>query len=331
MGVGAGGGAGLIDGQGRRLSYLRLSITDRCDLDCSYCRAGAVRKPLGPPLTIEEIVTLGTAFADRLGFRKVRLTGGEPLMRRDLEEIIRGLRDRAGFERVALTTNGRTLRERVRALRAAGLDQVNVSLDTLCAGSYRQIRGADALDDVLAGIDEALAAGFRRVKVNVVLLRSFGLAEFDSFVEWGRGRPLEVRFIELMPTPGNLEFHRREHVSGAPLVERLVSSGFERVPPGSDDGPASVYRRPGESLRVGFLTPVSKPFCSTCNRLRVTATGTLKLCLFGGDSVDLRPHVGAGPDAVADVVRKAAALRPAGDRSDAGTIACDHDLSTVGG
>ncbi len=276
-------------------------------------------------------MVLGAAFAGPLGFRKIRLTGGEPLLRGDIVGIVRGLRERARFRRIALTTNGRALAAAAADLRRAGLDQVNVSLDTLCSGSYREIRGADALGGVLEGIERSVEVGFRKVKVNVVLLRSFSLAEFDSFLVWGRGRRIEIRFIELMPTPGNAEYHRLEHVGAAPLLERIMSDGFAPVPIEGDAGPATVYQKPGDPLRVGFVSAVSRPFCSTCNRLRVTADGRLKLCLFGEESFDLRPLLERGPHAVADAVRNAVAMRQPGDRPTDGVVACERDMSTIGG
>jgi cyclic pyranopterin phosphate synthase len=230
---------GLKDPQGRVLDYLRLSITERCDLSCSYCRNEGAADATADAMTLGDIRAVGIAFARHLGFRKVRVTGGEPLLRPDLPAIVRAMREEAGFERVALTTNGRLLAAKVRELASAGLDQVNVSLDTLCEGAYREIRGADAFGAVTRGIETALEAGLRRVKVNVVLLRSFGFVEFDSFLAWGRGRPVEVRFIELMPIEGRSEFHEREHMSSEPLIERVLADGFARVGrdvPGGPEG-----------------------------------------------------------------------------------------------
>jgi len=323
-------GTGLVDPQGRHLTYLRLGITERCDLRCSYCNVAGAASDGRDELPLDDLRTLGIAFARELGFHKLRLTGGEPLLRPDLPDIVRAMRDDAGFSYLALTTNGRLLERSVRALRAAGLQQVNVSLDTLCAGSYREVRGADALDDVLRGIDAALDAGLPQVKVNVVLLRSVGFAEFDRFLEWGSGRPFELRFIELMPIHGLDEFHRREHVGSEPLVARVVERGFVPQVREPDAGPAVVYARPGDPLRVGFVSAITSPFCDRCNRLRVTPRGALKLCLFGRGFVDLRPFVAQGPAAVADAVRRAIVLREDGIRSVGRTVGCEPDRGMRG-
>ena len=323
-------GAGLRDPQGRLLSYLRLAVTERCDLRCSYCRTEGADSSGADAMSLDVVRVIGTAFARHLGFRKVRLTGGEPLLRSDVPSIVRGMRE-AGFERVALTTNGRLLARSVRRLVDAGLDQVNVSLDTLCAGSYREVRGADAFREVVGGIEAALEAGVPTVKVNVVLLKSVGFVEFDSFLDWGAGRRLEIRFIELMPVEGLDEFHRRESVSSEPLVERVSARGFVPVGRESSAGPAVVYERPGDPLRVGFVRAITGPFCERCNRLRVTSRGALKLCLFGRGHVDLLPYAAQGPEAVAQAVHRAVALREEGIRSTGRAIPCDAGMRGIGG
>jgi len=323
-------GRGLVDPQGRRLTYLRLGITERCDLRCAYCNVAGASGDGRDELSLDELRTIGVAFARHLGFHKLRLTGGEPLLRADLPQIVRAMRDEAGFPRIALTTNGRRLAPRVRELAAAGVQQVNVSLDTLCAGAYRKVRGADALDDVLRGIEAALAAGLARVKVNVVLLRSVGFAEFDSFLAWGTGRPIELRFIELMPIEGLDEFHRHEHVSSGPLIERIRDRGFEPQAGEPDAGPAVVFARAGDPLRVGFISAITRPFCERCNRLRIAPRGALKLCLFGRGFVDLRPFLARGPEAVADAVRRAIALREDGLRSVGRFVGCEADRGMRG-
>jgi cyclic pyranopterin phosphate synthase len=323
-------GSGLVDPQGRHLTYLRLGITERCDLHCAYCNVAGASGDGRDELPLHDLRTIGVAFGRHLGFHKLRLTGGEPLLRADLPQLVRAMRDEAGFSLRALTTNGRLLARHVGALKDAGLQQVNVSLDTLCAGSYREVRGADALDDVLRGIDAALDAGLDRVKVNVVLLRSVGFAEFDRFLQWGAGRPIELRFIELMPIHGLDELHRREHVSSEPLVDRVLDGGFEPLERELDAGPAVVYARPDDPLRVGFVSAITHPFCDRCNRLRVTPRGALKLCLFGRGFVDLRPYIARGPAAVADAVRRAIVDREDGIRSTGRPIGCEADRGMRG-
>jgi len=321
----------LRDPQGRVLGYLRLGVTDRCDLRCAYCNVEGARREATDELSLGDLATIGVAFGRRLGFRKVRLTGGEPLLRADLPEVVRRMCGEAGFARVALTTNGRLLARCVRDLVAAGVDRINVSLDTLCAGSFQEIRGADAFADVTAGIDAALDAGLPRVKVNVVLLRSHGFREFESFLSWGAGRPLDVRFIELMPIDGLADFHRREAVSSAPLVERVRELGFVPAAGAGDGGPAAIWERPGDPMRVGFVAPITRPFCDRCNRLRVTPRGALKLCLFGRGHVDLRPLLPAGPGAVAEAVHRAVALREEGLRPVGGSIEGATGMRGIGG
>ncbi|AHF77756.1 Molybdenum cofactor biosynthesis protein A [Sodalis praecaptivus] len=280
----------LIDAFERRFYYLRLSITDVCNFRCTYCLPDGYR-PQGTRntgfLTLDEIRRVTRAFAE-LGTEKVRLTGGEPSLRRDFTEIIATVRANPAIRTVAVTTNGYRLARDVAAWRDAGLTALNVSVDSLDARQFQAITGQDKFHQVMAGIDAAFEAGFDKVKVNTVLLRDVNDIHLDTFLAWIKPRPLQLRFIELMETGEGNALFRERHVSGELIRQRLEQRGWRCQPRGRTDGPALVFRHEDYRGEIGLIMPYAKDFCASCNRLRVSSVGKLHLCLFGDGGIPLR-------------------------------------------
>jgi cyclic pyranopterin phosphate synthase len=321
----------LVDSFGRRVDYLRLSVTDRCNLRCVYCMPpGGIRL-----LPAEEILSWDELFrvarvAVSLGVRKIRITGGEPLVRGGIVEFAGRLAALPGLEDLALTTNGVGLAEFAAPLRAAGLRRVNVSLDTLRRDRYAEITRRDLLPKALEGIDAALSAGLSPVKVNVVLLHGLPPEEVDDFLEMAREKAVEVRFIERMPIgcSGSEAF-----VSADGVRERILSLPGAREA-GRDPSAAAVrYEVPGFAGSLGIISPVSRRFCAACNRLRLTARGALRNCLFGAATVELLGPLRSGlPDEeVARLFRLAVATKPEGHDLPGGGGGKAEPMSRVGG
>ncbi len=280
----------LIDAFARKFYYLRLSVTDVCNFRCTYCLPDGYR-PHGNNnksfLSLDEIRRLTHAFAE-LGTEKVRLTGGEPSLRRDFRDIIATVRAHAQIRTLAVTTNGYRLERDIAGWREAGLTALNVSVDSLDPRQFQLITGQDKFRQVMAGIDAAFEAGFSQVKVNTVLMRNVNDVHLDSFLAWIKTRPIQLRFIELMETGDGGELFRTRHVSGETIRRRLVPMGWEAQPRGRSDGPALVFRHPDYLGEIGLIMPYAKDFCASCNRLRVSAAGNLHLCLFGEEGIPLR-------------------------------------------
>jgi len=286
----------LTDAFGRQLTYLRVSVTDRCNLRCTYCLPEDADFPFGDRdfLSPEEIEAIVGALV-RLGIRRVRLTGGEPLVRKDIVEIARRVKALPGVENLALSTNGTELARLAEPLRAAGVDRVNISLDSLDAERFRAITRRGSLEAVWQGVEAALAAGFSPVKLNAVLLSRQNLEDVDRLVELTLDRPLSVRFIEMMPTASNRHLQPDEYVS-SDVVKQRIEARFGKLLPldprhaaaGPRTGPAAAYQLAGAQGAVGFITPLSHTFCADCNRLRLTARGELRLCLFADRVYPLR-------------------------------------------
>lgn len=278
----------LQDAFARKFHYLRLSVTDVCNFRCQYCLPDGYR-PDGRKtfLTLDEIRNITQAFA-AMGTNKVRITGGEPSMRRDFTDIIEVVASTPGIRKVATTTNGYRMAERVADWRSAGLDAINVSLDSLDPRMFHQITGQNRFHEVMAGIDAAFAAGFEQVKVNTVLMRGLNDGELGQFLAWIKSNPIQLRFIELMQTGEMDELFERHHVRGAAIKEKLLESGWQQRVRAHNDGPAEVFWHPDYVGEIGLIMPYAQDFCASCNRLRVSALGKLHLCLFGEYGVDLR-------------------------------------------
>ncbi|MCM2249687.1 MAG: GTP 3',8-cyclase MoaA [Geothrix sp.] len=300
---------GLQDGLGRNITYLRVSVTEQCNLACVYCRprTGALERAEAPALSRNETVQLVQAFTS-LGIRKVRLTGGEPLLRRDLETIVAGISPEVEG-RVHLTTNGLHLAKRARGLRDAGLCGVNVSLDAAERGAFERLTRKDGLARVLAGLEAARAAGLK-AKLNAVVLRGWNEDQIVPLARLAQAEGLQVRFIEFMPYQGN--GWGKDQFVPADEILRTVREGLgasleEEPVAGLEEGPARIFRLPGSEGKVGVISTLSADFCDRCNRVRLTSRGELKACLFGGHPVDLleplRNH--ASPEDLARLIRQA--------------------------
>lgn len=278
---------GLTDSFGRRFRYLRLSITEVCNFRCVYCLPnGQVRDPQAVFLSVAEIRRLVGGFA-ALSVTKVRLTGGEPSVRTDLPAVIAAAANTPGITRVAMTTNGWRLAERAGAWRDAGLTHLNVSVDSLDREVFARLTGHDRLPDILGGVDAALGLDMG-VKVNAVLLRDTFEAAVERFAIWLRDRPVTVRFIELMRTLDNVDIFEDQHLGGAAVERWLAARGWRPLPRRPEEGPAVEFSHPDFLGRFGLIAPYADHFCDGCNRLRITARGKLRLCLFGEGGVDLR-------------------------------------------
>jgi cyclic pyranopterin phosphate synthase len=323
----------LVDAYGRHLEYLRLSVTERCNFHCAYCLPHGCPLDAGAaPLDLPEIERLVRAFAD-LGFSKVRLTGGEPTLRADIVEIVKRVSGVPGLRHVGMTTNGFRLAAIAGDLARAGLTCLNVSVDSLDPERFAAITGSPALDQVVAGVEAALAAGIPRVKVNAVLLAGTLEADLDRFLAWVRERPLTVRFIELMETARDPAFFAREHVPAAALERQLQERGWRRRPRAGGDGPSADHVREGHRGRIGVIAPYRKDFCKECNRLRVTAAGRLRLCLFDAREVPLRHLLGSGRQraALAATIRAAVGAKPEGHHLAERRVGDVRSLASIGG
>lgn len=278
----------LIDAYSRRFSYLRLSVTENCNFRCTYCLPdGNTCDSRSAELTLPEIRRLVSAFA-RLGTRKVRITGGEPSLRKDLTEIIATCKAVPGIEKVALTTNGYRLKRDAKAWLEAGLDAINVSVDSLDADTFHLVTGQDKLADILEGIAYATAIGIKQVKINTVLLKQHNALALPDFLAFVQQQNIALRFIELMRTGDNANFYQRQHLSGSTIQQQLLTQGWQLNRKDKTDGPALEYSHPNYQGRIGLIMPYSKDFCADCNRLRVSSTGQLYLCLFTDSHHDLR-------------------------------------------
>ncbi len=305
----------LVDGFSRPITYLRISVTDKCNLRCVYCmpESGLPWLRRDEILTYEEITEIVHAAADA-GVRSIRLTGGEPLVRRDLSRLIEAIAAIDGIEEIALSTNGLLLAEQIPRLAVAGLTRVNLSLDTLRADRFEGIARRPGLDLVLRGLDAAIAMKMMPVKLNCVVMRGRNDDELVDFAALTVERPVFVRFIEVMPVHENVALQRDTYVSSDEILERISRDGtLAPVPGPQGNGPARYYAYPGARGAVGVISPLSHDYCDRCNRVRLTADGRLQLCLFGDFALDLRTplRAGASREQLADLMRSGMLIKPA--------------------
>ncbi|MBW3696501.1 GTP 3',8-cyclase MoaA [Vibrio sp. T187] len=274
----------------RKFYYLRLSVTDVCNFKCTYCLPDGY-KPSGQKnssfLTVPEIKRVVKAFAD-CGTDKIRITGGEPSLRKDFLEIIDTVASTSGIHKVATTTNGYRMQKHVADWRDAGLTHINVSVDSLDPRMFHQITGENKYKEVMGGIDRAFEVGYEQVKVNVVLMKDLNSHELPAFLNWIKDRPIQLRFIELMQTGEMDELFNKHHVSGVAIRNQLIANGWLLKVKAANDGPAQVFVHPDYKGEIGLIMPYEKDFCESCNRLRISAKGKLHLCLFGEQGVELR-------------------------------------------
>lgn len=293
----------LTDHYQRRFTYLRLSITDACNFRCNYCLPdGYACSSQEPFLNLDEITQIVRAFALN-GTKKIRITGGEPTLRKDLPNIIHICKTTPGIETVALTSNGYRITRLLPDLIDAGLDQLNLSADSLDPLQFQLITGHDKLNEVLNGIDQAVACGMKSVKLNVVLLKTFNKHELARFVQYVKHRPVVLRFIELMQTGDNGKFFNAQHVSGDTIREQLLTEGWRPQERQAHAGPALELAHDDFLGRIGLIMPYSKDFCTSCNRLRVSSRGNLHLCLFANENTSLRQHMPCSDEVLAAHIR----------------------------
>lgn len=277
----------MKDNFGRQITYMRLSVTDLCNLRCRYCMPedGICKKSHEEILTEEEII-LAVQAAASLGVTKLRITGGEPLVRRNILSICQHTAAIEGIQEVCLTTNGTLLPELAKPLRDAGVSRINLSLDTLNAEKYTHITRRGNLDEAIAGLEAALSAGFDKVKINSVLIGGFNDDEIVSLAELTKKYPVDVRFIELMPMYDNQDFDETSYIPCSVVLDKLPDAVLQKNK--KDHGVAKLYRLPGAKGDIGLISPVSAHFCNQCNRIRLTADGKLKPCLHSSDEYSIK-------------------------------------------
>jgi len=336
---------GLSDPFNRSINYLRISVTDRCNLRCIYCMPaeGINLLPHGEILTYEEIAAVARLAAE-LGINKVRLTGGEPLVRAKLPELVAMLAEIDTIDDISLTTNGTLLKKYAAELKQAGLKRVNVSLDSLNRDKFKRITRHEKLGEVLRGIEAARACGLNPVKVNMVVMRGINDDEIVDFAKLTITGGWHVRFIELMPfaadnppeghSTGEKTNINTQFMSAEEIKKRLSSLGrLGPSKPITGNGPAKYFRFPQASGTIGFITPVSQHFCFDCNRLRLTAEGKLRACLLSDQEVDLRRPLrsGASPEKLKKVITEAVQSKPKKHQLPKGRVSGKRLMSQVGG
>lgn len=315
----------MLDRFGRRIDYLRVSVTERCNLRCTYCRAEEGDCPKARELSTDEFTRIVKVFAE-LGIRKVRLTGGEPLLRKDILEIVHNISMINGIQDLSMTTNAQQLDGRARLLKETGLDRVNISMDSLNPDRFRQMCGGN-LDLVLKGIEESLEAQLTPVKINVVLVKGKNDDEVDDFIELTRTRPVDVRFIELMPL-GELGQDETLRVNNADLVK--ARPYLKELPPRYASQPSRDYQVDGHLGRVGFISPHSQKFCRSCNRVRLMSDGKLRLCLGNNSEISLLDALHQGDDVLKQLISDVILNKPAQHEFDQRFIP-NKNMSKIGG
>ncbi len=323
---------GPLDSFGRSINYLRISVTDRCNLRCIYCMPpeGVPQMPHSEILSYEEIRTVVQAAAE-LGINRIRLTGGEPLVRADLPKLIKMLSQVGGIEELSLTTNGAFLKKYALELKQAGLSRVNVSLDTLKPDKFQYITRLGKLEAVLEGIEAAKEAGFVPVKINTVVMRGINDDDVLDFARMTYEDGWHIRFIELMPFKGAAEFvpsiELQQHISLLGKLESCASI--------TGNGPATYYRLVGAKGTIGFIAPLTEPsFCSRCNRMRLTPDGKLRPCLLGEDEIDLKMPLrnSASMEELKNLILKAVASKPEHHHLEGGNVRLvNRKMSQIGG
>jgi len=294
----------MIDNYNRQINYLRVSVTDKCNLRCRYCmpEEGIMHREHKDMMTVEEMF-MAIKSAAELGINKIRITGGEPLVKRGIVSLCEEVNEIPGIEEVCITTNGTLLSGMAADLKAAGVDRLNISLDTLDPEKFHYITRTGELQDVLDGLQAAEDAGFENTKINCVLMGGFNDDEIENFVNLTREKPIEVRFIELMPIGGGIGFDKQQFVSCEEVLERVP----ELEPMNQDDGVAKLYKIPGAPGRVGLIRPISCEFCEGCNKIRLTADGKIKPCLHSDQEIPLK---GLMQDEMTETLRKAILDKP---------------------
>ena len=317
----------MIDKLGRDITYLRISLTDKCNLRCRYCmpEEGVCKRSHHEMMNEDEVVT-AVEVAASLGIHKIRLTGGEPLVKRNIVSICRRVAAVEGIREVCLTTNGILLPELAKPLREAGVKRLNLSLDTLDPQKYAYITRIGKLGQFRTGLEAALEAGFDKIKINAVLIGGFNDDEIESLANLTMEYPVDMRFIELMPIRDHDEFGESAYVPYSRVLEKLP----EAVPVAKDGGVAKLYRLPGAKGNIGLISPISAHFCSECNRLRLTADAKLKPCLHSGDEYSIK---GLNREEMKAVFEQAIWNKPAwhGDLDAVNRSKAGRNMNEIGG
>ena len=317
----------MIDSYGRQISYLRLSVTELCNLRCRYCMPedGICKKRHDEMLTQEETISAIRAAAS-LGISKLRITGGEPLVKSNIVDLCAEAAAVDGIREVCVTTNGTLLPKLAGPLREAGVRRLNISLDTLDPEKFRYITRIGTLSDTVAGLDAALDCGFEHIKVNTVLIGGFNDDEIPVLAELTRRYPLDVRFIELMPMYDSGDFGPEAYLPCTAVTERLP--GLEAMKP--DGGVARLYRLPGALGNIGLISPVSAHFCTACNRIRITADGKVKPCLHSSDEISIK---GQDEEGMRETLRQAILAKPRwhGELSYSERSRAGRNMNQIGG
>jgi len=303
---------------GRTIVNLRISVTDRCNFRCTYCMPADNVEFMDRTnlLSFEEIHRVVTV-ASGLGINRIRLTGGEPLMRKDLPTLIKMINEVEGINDVAMTTNAFFLKDQAQSLKDAGLKRLNVSLDALDPEKFRDVNRRDCLQAVLDGLDTARKVGFKSIKINAVAVRNFSESEVMGLIEYGRSDGFEVRFIEFMPLDSDKVWERDKVLFGHEIIE-LIKEKYELLPVDNslEIGPASEYTFADGKGKIGIITAVSNPFCDHCNRIRMTADGKLRTCLFSADETNLKEMIRSGKsdENIAETIRQAVLIKEPGHK-----------------
>ncbi|MCK5552800.1 MAG: GTP 3',8-cyclase MoaA [Deltaproteobacteria bacterium] len=326
----------LMDNFARRINYLRISITDRCNLRCRYCMPieGISLIPHEEVLRYEEILRVARLFG-QLGIDKIRLTGGEPLARKGALDLIHRISQIKEIADLSLTTNGVLLGEFAADLIKAGIKRINVSLDTLNREKFTYITRGDLFPEVLTGIEKALDVGLFPVKLNVVVIRGFNEDEILQFARLSVEKPLTVRFIEFMPT-GGVDFWNRENVLTVDMIRKEIGKLGPLIPVDGhgNDGPAARFRLRGGAGEIGFISPISSHFCNGCNRLRLTPDGKLRACLFSDNEIDLKSHLRnhCSDEKLRDLLMTTLGNKPKGHPINTSLFRkCQRTMATIGG
>ena len=277
----------MRDKYGREISYLRISLTDKCNLRCRYCMplTGIDDKPHSDIISEEEILST-VKVAVGLGIKKIRLTGGEPLVKKNIVSIVRNIKNINGVEELCITTNGTLLPNLAKDLKEAGLDRINISIDSLKPDKYEYITGGGKLEQALAGLEAACNTGFEKIKINSVLIGGFNDSEIEDFANITMDRDIDVRFIELMPMYDSGDFGPEAFVPYTIVIDKLKHRGIEQLD--ADGSVAKLYKIKGAKGKIGLISPVNDHFCANCNRIRLTADGKIKPCLHSSDEISIR-------------------------------------------
>ena len=308
----------LIDGMGRTIVNLRISVTDRCNFRCTYCMPADNVEFMDRSnlLSFEEIQRVAQ-IVSRMGINRLRLTGGEPLMRKNLPVLIKMLNEVDGIDDIAMTTNAYFLKDQAQSLKDAGLKRLNVSLDALDPEKFRDVNRRDCLQSVLDGLDTARKVGFKSIKINAVAVRNFSETEIMSLIEMGRSDGFEIRFIEFMPLDSDKVWERDKVLFGHEIVN-MIKENYELVPIDNslEIGPASEYNFADGKGKIGIITAVSNPFCDHCNRIRMTADGKLRTCLFSTKETNLKELIrsGATDETIIETLKQAILVKEPGHK-----------------